>query len=785
MNGRQIIYVERVYAVRETAHIADAMTLLIPEDGDDLSVDFVTGAEENDAAFIERGTSNEERIEFTDVDEDNDVLLGVTRENPVAHPAGAEISFGEDDDLELVADGHELGGRTIEAVPIDPQLWMFFALGKRPFGQEYEVEVEVVDGEYSQIVTAPRGMVNTVPAAANPGQLGGAEIGDGLTPDPPGAAPIVKQGVSVNIIDMSAYMAQNQVQTGAPITDLGPGSFRVEAQMSDDEGVTWTDLAGAPGWTEVLRGGTIQVHADLVGEAPASDPPIRRQYRYRYRVEDLEGLVSDYSEAGAEQPGLTLTADWLEVLVLRATKIYSPDVTGWRLEIGDSNLPILYWDGITTNFSLDDAGNIFVTGNIRFGRGSLLTDDFVELAPQPLIYQDVTERQNNGIGYGPATGAGVKSISFFSDTLPGATLMLIATVFHSGTGTQTMSTPAGFTAVGGGNPQTGPGIRKFIFLRTSAPKYSAGQNISSTLSAGAYGVILDLVEFSGATIQDADVIFAGPGGLQFSTTTGELVNPTSETVFYAHATARREAETETPFVPEVVFDAPFTRRHQSTAVYGPSGQMWRARNADALYNVSTGAGRAVTMRSLYPISLIPKDAYQQVSLLVLRKKVPSANIQPAEPGTGNVRIYNSGSSVAIMDDAGNIRGVPILVGSYSAPGPSSTFSSGAAFYVNLSTHLLNITKQRASSDLLIMWGFDWFATSAALQGEATVSLNGTDQTANAFAKNNTQDHTFHSFQLRLSGVAAGAVAVRPRIRRSTGTFNHNDGGTLWMMVWEI
>ena len=117
---------------------------------------FVTDADDDGVAFIERDTPNEERIEFADVNEETDTLIGVARPDPLAHDAGAPITFGEDVERELLVDGYtEAGGRHRD-VPVAPELWNYFIEGTLPQGEEKEVDAEIEDdGEVVEIVSAP------------------------------------------------------------------------------------------------------------------------------------------------------------------------------------------------------------------------------------------------------------------------------------------------------------------------------------------------------------------------------------------------------------------------------------------------------------------------------------------------------------------------------------------------------------------------------------------------------------------------------------------------------
>lgn len=74
----------------------------------------------------------------------------------------------------------------------------------------------------------------------------------------------------------------------------------------------------------------------------------------------IESLEADKITAG------TLTAD------ITVTGMLSvPATTGWRVEIGNPTYPLLYWDGTTTRFRLDTAGNVTITGIINATGGTV------------------------------------------------------------------------------------------------------------------------------------------------------------------------------------------------------------------------------------------------------------------------------------------------------------------------------------------------------------------------------------------------------------------------------
>lgn len=66
-----------------------------------------------------------------------------------------------------------------------------------------------------------------------------------------------------------------------------------------------------------------------------------------------------------------ITAGSLTADVTVTGLLSAPATTGWRVEIGDATTPIRYWDGTTTNFSLDNAGNVTVKGVITATGGSI------------------------------------------------------------------------------------------------------------------------------------------------------------------------------------------------------------------------------------------------------------------------------------------------------------------------------------------------------------------------------------------------------------------------------
>ena len=83
---------------------------------------------------------------------------------------------------------------------------------------------------------------------------------------------------------------------------------------------------------------------------------------------DIESISADKITAGEISAG-----------VLISGLIYSPAADGWRVEIGDEEIPLRYWDGITTHFSVNLDGLIY-------GKSLLIEndDDFVGITIRDL-----------------------------------------------------------------------------------------------------------------------------------------------------------------------------------------------------------------------------------------------------------------------------------------------------------------------------------------------------------------------------------------------------------------
>lgn len=87
------------------------------------------------------------------------------------------------------------------------------------------------------------------------------------------------------------------------------------------------------------------------GSAPVEDKPRTPAGTLRLQDNDITSLSADKITAGEIKSG-----------VLVSGRIYSPAYEGWRVEIGDAEFPLRYWDGETTKFSVDNAGDIYAKG---------------------------------------------------------------------------------------------------------------------------------------------------------------------------------------------------------------------------------------------------------------------------------------------------------------------------------------------------------------------------------------------------------------------------------------
>lgn len=151
--SRAVFVATRIYRPSHTI-LKEAMTATVPAEGESLAVQFVTDAETSGVAYIEPGTGNEERIEYEDVDEVNDLLLDITRPDPLIHALDTEVVFGDDPEPEMLSDGFlEGSSEKSTGIPIEQQLWPYFEVGD---ANEYTVEVDVDElGEVLRVATAP------------------------------------------------------------------------------------------------------------------------------------------------------------------------------------------------------------------------------------------------------------------------------------------------------------------------------------------------------------------------------------------------------------------------------------------------------------------------------------------------------------------------------------------------------------------------------------------------------------------------------------------------------
>jgi hypothetical protein len=148
-----------------------------------------------------------------------------------------------------------------------------------------------------------------------------------------------------------------------------------------------------------------------------------------------------------------ITADKLEAILVLASTIIAGDQSTWHLQLGDSETPILYWNGESTGFAVskDPAtgqANVYLSGRVEFGNGSQIESDYLDLAEQPATgFQTPTPRQSRNW----VNSLGVTSVAmkWVSATQPGSLLLAsIAVLASSGSTAPTITAPAGWTVVG-------------------------------------------------------------------------------------------------------------------------------------------------------------------------------------------------------------------------------------------------------------------------------------------------------------------------------------------------
>lgn len=458
-------------------------------------------------------------------------------------------------------------------------------------------------------------------------------VGDGLVPDPPAVEPVFLQGPGVNILDMRAYYTQNQAATGAPAPDIE--LFLVEVSTSDDNGGSWS------AFSEVSRAGAIFVHGDLSfeilphdpGEAPENN---RRLYKYKYRVKDVEGNLSDYSDENSDpKAAQVVSADMVETLVLSAAKIYSPDVTGQRLEIGDELKPILFWDGTGegTKFYLDSSGSVYVAGQLDFGDGSRITEDFVEFQEQPTGFATPIRIQSS---FEFAQNVSSITGSWSAPTTHGS--FLIAYVMTEQEPSHpTHTTPAGWTLLGSG---ISGDLRTSWYYISNASSRSGDQTIN--FSGTVDGATMKLIEYSG--IDDIDQTNVVTGTTSPANTGTTATTTQAEEAWLVFFTGLWTSAVSVPWIGDP--DNGYVKTGSNSWAWDitPEGHVLRE-----AHKIVTATGDPDVTQA-YETGKMSN----WVTLLVTIKAKDTSTV-PSTPASGKIRVYNRADKLAYKDDGGSER----------------------------------------------------------------------------------------------------------------------------------
>lgn len=230
---------------------------------------------------------------------------------------------------------------------------------------------------------------------------------------------------------------------------------------------------------------------------------------------DVNSVNAGHIQAGA------VSADKLAAVLILASKIIAGDPDGWRLELGDSQTPILYWDGAETGFAVSrDAvtgqSNVYLSGRVEFGNGSMIESDYVDLAEQPAsgFQAPKPRQQRTWIDSGPKTSV---TAQWTSATQRGSLcLMAVFQTAVTGSTPPNCGTPAGASIVWS---QTSGAHRLTLFQVPNSPTSRTAETFGS--SAGAARWAIALTEYTGmaAAAFDVQAVATGTGALASAGTT--------------------------------------------------------------------------------------------------------------------------------------------------------------------------------------------------------------------------------------------------------------------------
>lgn len=302
-----------------------------------------------------------------------------------------------------------------------------------------------------------------------------------------------------------------------------------ELALTDDAVTAAAIAAGAVGETEIADDSitTPKVRARAITAAEIAVATILAEHLSAGSVTagaiQALAVTADHVAANAIQAGHieagSITADKLASVLILASKIVAGDPAGWRLEMGDSQTPILWWDGTTTGFAVSKdavtgASNVYLSGRVHFGSGSQIEQDYLDLAEQPATgFQQPSPRQaRHWIDSGMKTSVTAR---WTSATQPGNLILLGVFQAAPTGGAPTCSTPPDSTLIWS---QVVGLTRLSLFYVPDAPT-SRTSEVFTSVSATRWAIAM--FEYTGiaATAFDVFAVNSGTSALADSGTT--------------------------------------------------------------------------------------------------------------------------------------------------------------------------------------------------------------------------------------------------------------------------
>lgn len=186
--AKKLLKVLRVRKLIEGAPVAQVITVGSPADGERLKVesvvDFVPSGSGGGTAVLEVDTSKEEEIEYSDVDEATDELVGVIRRNPQSHTTGVFVQAGTDPVIEKWAEGRidDEEGQVVE-VPVPASLYPMLRVGT--YDEETAPTIQVIFDDDAEQLVVHDGPVGAVPSFDEDLEVlppvGGGDASDAVT----------------------------------------------------------------------------------------------------------------------------------------------------------------------------------------------------------------------------------------------------------------------------------------------------------------------------------------------------------------------------------------------------------------------------------------------------------------------------------------------------------------------------------------------------------------------------------------------------------------------------